>query len=212
MLYKTCLMFLLFFSGVSVQGRADVIVAYDAADTSVLNSINGLGVTGTDLTRVGLNQVGGGGNDFNSSGWSSDATNSFLQFGFTSSNNWNLNSLLFYGLRSDTGPTSLTIYASVNGGAFAEIDTQNIGAALSAVTFDLNSLNNVDFATFRLFDTNMNATGTLRISEGGNFLGTSGDLVLTGVAVPEPASATFIGALLIAGAIRARFRKKSQLQ
>ena len=212
MLYKTCLMFFLFFSGVSVQGRADVIVAYDAADTSVLNSINGLGVTGTDLTRVGLNQVGGGGNDFNSSGWSSDATNSFLQFGFTSSNNWNLNSLLFYGLRSDTGPTSLTIYASVNGGAFAEIDTQNIGAALSAVTFDLNSLNNVDFATFRLFDTTMNAIGTLRISEGGNFLGTSGDLVLTGVAVPEPASATFIGALLIAGAIRARFRKKSQLQ
>ncbi|GEM_PF-2807896 len=211
MAYIKCFVLLLFVSAVSIECQADVIVAYDAADTSFLTAINGTGVAGTNLIRVDLNQAGGGGNDFNSSGWSSNAANSFLEFGFASSSHWNLDTLLFYGLRSPAGPTSLTVYASVNGGAFAAIDTQTIGLTASTVTFQLASLENVDFATFRLFDTNMNATGTLRISEGGNFLATPGDLVLTGVAVPEPASAAFIGALLIAGAIRARFRKKSQL-
>lgn len=212
MSYTKCFAFLFVVLAINIECPADVIVGYDAADTVFLTPINGPGVSGTNLIRADLNQVGGGGNDFNSSGWSSNPTNSYLEFGFTSTTQWNLDSLLLRGLRSDSGPPGLTVYASINGGAFSAIDTESIGTSAATVTFDLASLDSVDSAIFRLFSTLPSGTGTLRISEGGNLLGTSGDLVLTGVAVPEPASAAFLASLLLAGMARTRFRMKSQLQ
>jgi predicted extracellular nuclease len=126
--------------------------------SSVPPSSAGPGVTGLDLTRgSGINQNAGG--TFNSNSWngidlaSAQTANDFLQWGFTSTTAYDLTDFDIRYDRSGTGPNSLAIQASINGGSFQTIftDTNVNEAGENNLDIDLSAFDNVTSATFRLF-------------------------------------------------------------
>jgi len=123
---------------------------------------------------------------------------------------------------SATGPRDFKLAYQINGGAFSDFQTYTVSGnsgSWNAGTqnisdiraFNLSSvlaLNNAATVSLRLIDTSaISANGGTVLGGGTNRLD---DFTINGTlaAVPEPASAALIGVLLMAGAIRARCRKK----
>ena len=151
---------------------------------------------------------------FNSSGWSAYTTtagmNDYLTFGFSVADGYqaSVNQLVFGSDRSGTGPSSMSLLVSVDGGAFTNLLTFAPGGNR---TVDFAALTGTDSIVFRIVS-NVNTTntaGTFRVlNAGATPFTVAGDVALLPVlpAVPEPATwAMMIGGIgLAGGALRRR--------
>jgi hypothetical protein len=183
----------------TVGAQAGLLVAYDGANSTgalPASEFDPL-LTPIDLMRgSGLNA--GTGATYNSSGWTDEATD-YLEWGWSSSPPINLTDLDLRYDRSGSGPTSLDIQLSVNGGAYQTIytDTDVLDTGEDALDIDLSSFLDVTSASFRLFGFGASsASGTFDIEPLGGVTPDRGIVVNGVAAVPEPSS---LGLLLAAG-------------
>ena len=200
---------LLVLSGGIHPVQAELIVAYNGA-----NAPDGLaasewmsGLTPLELTR-GEGLSAGTGGTYNSSGWTDEPTD-YLEWGWSSSVPLSLTDLDLRYDRSASGPSSLEILLSVNGGSFESIflDSSVSDLGEDNLGIDLSGFTQVTAATFRMF-------GTGASSAGGTFdieplTGVTPDrgIAVNGVAlVPEPSA---IGLSLVA-ALAIALRRNSR--
>jgi hypothetical protein len=189
--------------------RADLVVGYDAVDTSgSLTAINGVDVTGSALTRgSGISYAAStGGADYNSSNWTNaaapDVTDSW-NFSFTSTTPYDLSSLQVRAQSTSVGPMTLRLEIDPGSGFAQQGTDQSVSTTAMDVVFNFTLLN-VTSATVRLLGFNSSNSGVnsqLAILDDGNYdLGGTADLVLNGtVVVPEPGAVLFGG--LVCGVI-----------
>ena len=143
-----------------------------------------------DLSRgAGLNA--GSGSTFNSSGWNDEATD-YLEWGWSASQPIDLTDLDLRYDRSASGPASLEILLSVNGGAFTSIFSDPLvdEAGEDVVDIDLSAFTDVTSATFRLFGSGASSgSGTFDL-EPLSGVTPAAAIVVSGTAeaVPEPSS------------------------
>lgn len=178
------------------------VVAYDTVNgASVAASFVDGDTIGADLVR-GSGVVERTDNNFNSRGWTAtsladaEANNDFLEWGFISTDAYDLTDLEIGYDRSPTGPTFIEIFASISGGLFQSIFLDTDVATNSEVnTIDLSggAFDGVNDVTFRLFGWGgTSALGTLAIETGtvgprGGFgLAVNGEVAAVSV-VPLPA-------------------------
>ena len=192
-----------------------------------MNAINpGMGVTGVNVTRgAGLTPASSS-FSINSSGWDDLAANDYYQFGFTTTKQYDVQTLTV-GLRSSaTGPGFINLLYSKDGGSFMTLasvspiplsgtDYNNLSADLSPIGLVNSSL------IFRLMVDPNNAVsanggaigsaGTFRFASyspsGGVFLNPE----ITGQAVPEPSTVLLLGLgmLPVAGGVWMRRRART---
>ncbi|MCC5944240.1 MAG: fibronectin type III domain-containing protein [Bernardetiaceae bacterium] len=183
----------------NVRFRAEVavsalqLVAYEPiSGATAPPDVEGPGVTGENLVRgAGLSLNAGFG--FNSSGWTvggdlatAKAADNYIEWGFSSSIAYNLTTLDMRYFRSGTGPASIVIELSVNGGPYTIIHTDDAVPSSAATSMllaehDISSFTDVTTANFRLYG--FNATGgggTFRTASTTAFDGTHG-LIVSGV-------------------------------
>ena len=192
-----CLLSLL---GSSDLARAGLIVAYNAANATGSAAASEVlpGVTPLDLSR-GTGLSAGSGGTFNSSGWTDELTD-YLQWGWSASPPLSLTDLDLRYDRSASGPASLEIRLSANGGPFETVfvDSAVSEAGEDVLNIDLSRFAGVTSATFRLFGMGASSgTGTFDIEP---LSGVSPDrgIVVNGIAtVPEP-SAICLSAIAVA--------------
>ena len=118
---------------------------------------------------------------------------------------------MFGQQRSGTGPTSLSVLASVDGGAFANVGNFTANTTFTSSTFDFTALTGTQSLIFRIVSnvTTTNQGGTFRVQNAaGGPVTLSGDVALIPVTpgVPEAATwAMMIGGMgLAGGALRRR--------
>ena len=156
--------------------RADTILAYppdNSPDGSVAVDVMS-GVTPLQLTRGdGLNA--GSGNTYNSSGWNDEPAD-YLQWGWMSAVPIDLVDLDLRYDRSNSGPSTVDIQLSVDGGAFSSVFADGSVEAVGedVLDVDLSGYTGVSSATFRLFGSGASAAG-----------GTFDIEALTGVSPPR---------------------------
>lgn len=190
----------------SLTGRsvsAALVLGYEVADAVSLTGTGAGSVTAANLIRGGgLTQLPGG-TDYNSGNWS---TGSFLEFGFTSTQNWDLTSLRFeIATQGAQAPATYTLQASIGGAAFSSFgasQTWNLSSDGFVPNFDLTSIQNVNDVNFRLLATDAVASPTsdvasqVRLIDNGNDFGfgANANFVIEGTvsAVPEPSSAIML--------------------
>ncbi len=183
-----CLLSLL---GWSDPAPAGLIVAYNAANSTGSAAASEMlpAVVPLDLSR-GAGLSAGTGGTYNSSGWTDELTD-YLQWGWSASPPLSLTDLDLRYDRSASGPASLEIRLSANGGPFETVfvDSAVSEAGEDNLNIDLSRFTGVTSATFRLF-------GEGASSAGGTFdieplTGVSPDrgIVVNGIAsVPEPSA------------------------
>lgn len=198
----------------AAPASAATVLAYDTVNgPSVAPSVQGHGVTGGDLVR-GTGVTQNTGSTFNSRGWtgvdllSAAIAGDTLEWSFSSVPTYRLETLDIAYDRSPTGPTSIAIFADVNGTGFAQLfedtavdvtgEINSIDLFASAI--DFSSVNEV---TFRLFGWGAtSAAGTFdietdNVGEGGQF-----GISILGV-VPLPAGLPLLaGGLGLLGLMR----------
>lgn len=189
---------------------ADLVVGYTvSANTQPVAPSAAVGVTGISLMRGAGLTNGAATTDFVTAGWDNPPTaDDYIEFGFSlSATPWDLTQIQLRTNRSGTGPSSIDLQASINGGAFASVGGYTQPQAATNFTIPL-SATNVTSAVFRLIGSGSSSSGgTYRIEDDGNFIGTTNDLVLEGVtAVPEPAA--FLFGLVVCGAIAVRYGRR----
>lgn len=184
-----------FMMGAVQSARAEVILAYDATNSSTSAPAAAwiAGMTPKVLARGGGLTVGTGGT-FNSGGWTSEPTD-YLEWGWSASQALNLTDLDLRYDRSTSGPTTVSLALSVNGGAFQTIFDDNSVDVDGEDVLDINlsGFMNVTSATFRLFGGGASsAAGTFDL-EPITGLSPARAIVVNGlVAVPEPSGAALI--------------------
>jgi MYXO-CTERM domain-containing protein len=172
--------------------QAATIVAYDGSNSPTSAAATQWlgGVTPLDLSRgAGLNA--GSGATFNSTGWTDEATD-FLEWGWSTSQPFDLTSLDLRYDRSASGPSGVDIQLSVNGGAFTSVftDPSVDEAGEDVVNISLTAYTGVTSATFRLFGSGASSgTGTFDIEPLTGVSPAAGIMVSgTALPVPEPSS------------------------
>jgi hypothetical protein len=198
----------------AAPASAVTMAAYDTVNgQSIAASIESPYITAADLTRgAGLREVGNA-NHFRSRRWrngGSAATalsgNRYLEWGFTSSANFTLDTLSLRYDRNANGPTSIAIFASFDGGAFSQIFTDTtVTTTVETTNIDLSAYS-VDTATFRLVGWNAtNNSGRFWLTNNGVGPGNAYGLALTGDITPVPVPASLpllVGAIGLFGVIR----------
>lgn len=173
------------------------------------------GVSGIDLTRgSGLGQASGNNNQFHSSGFDgnslaeAESNNDFVQFGFQSTQEWNLTNLSISYDRTGSGPESIDVQVSVNGGNFQSVFSDNnvaVNGEIAAISLDNFNFTNTSTATFRIFgfQANNDTNGEFAIH---NELSIPTDNVSRGIVIngnlalsqiPEPSSFLLFGPCLL---------------
>lgn len=191
--------------------EAAVVVGYtsDNSPTTAAAAEWHAGVTPLPLSR-GAGLSAGTGATFNTSGWTDEATD-YLEWGWSNSPTIDLTDLDLRYDRSASGPSSLTIALSVNGGAFQNIftDASVNEAGEDVLNIDLSTFLDVTSATFRLFGTGASSgTGTFDIESLTGLSPARGIVVNGVVTVPEPNQAGFLAS--IGGIVALRlFRRRS---
>ncbi|QDT17717.1 PEP-CTERM sorting domain-containing protein [Alienimonas californiensis] len=194
--------------GASVAS-GDLIVAFQSKTSSgtVPAGLTGAGVIDTPLERGGGLKADSGGT-FSSTGWTVEgdvataiAAGDFLTWGFTSDAAYDLTDLGIRYDRTFSGPGSLAIDLSVNGGNFERVfsddDVDATGETLSGI--DLSRFSGVTSATFRLAGWDaLLSTGLFEIENDFTIGGASYGIVVNGdvagpAAVPEPGAALLLG-------------------
>jgi hypothetical protein len=178
------------------------------------------GIIGSSITRSsGLSDVPSSTHSFNSSGW--DAAGQFVDLGLTVSAGYIgiLSEFKFASRSSATGPGSMDVDVSVNGGAFSTlativqpsatfVDSDLIFAPIT-VTSTLDIRFEVTPGSSAANGGPIGHAGTWRISDyspdGG---ATFQPVQLIGSAVPEPSNIVFAGISLAAAAVVSRVRRK----
>ena len=198
------------------------------ADLDNSTSISGIAAdTGTGLAS-GLHASGatdwstplgnGSANSLSANNW---LINDYFQFS-SSTSGFNNIMLNWSQTSSATGPRDFKLAYQINGGAFSDFQSYSVSAnsgTWSAGTpintdvraFDLSSvlgLNNATTVSFRLIDTSTVSANGATVSAVGTDRVDNFTINGTLTAVPEPASLAFLSSLILAGAIRARCRKK----
>jgi hypothetical protein len=209
-----------------------------AASVAALNP--GLGVTGIDVTRgPGLTPVSAS-FAINSSGWNNpssiDTTTAYYRFGFTTTIPYDVTSMTL-GLRSSgTGPGFVDLLYSKDGGAFQMLGSpiELVGTTFNNFVANLTPIGTVDSSlVFKLIGdptlttnaqnnetppvspSTISAAGTFRFASFQDTTGAFLDPVITGQAVPEPASAILFGlgvSAVLGGAAVSRRRASAALR
>ena len=198
----------------AAPASAVTMAAYDTVNaSSIAAELTPVDVTATDLTRgSGLQQVGNA-NHFRSRRWtiggdaaSALANSDYLQWGFSSTSTYQLETLSLRYDRNSNGPQSIAIFASFDGGSFTQLFTDTtVTTVAETANIDLSSYS-ANAATFRLvgWDATSN-NGRLWLRNNG--VGPLNDygLFLSGniATVPVPASLPLLaGAIGLFGLIR----------
>jgi uncharacterized protein (TIGR03382 family) len=133
-------------------------------------SVQADNITGLNLTRGPGLTGNAGGNSLNSAGWSSDASQDYLSFGFTVADGYTVDlDTLWFGTRSSgTGPGFLGIFVSTDGFSSSVYEFANVGTAFTNAIADMSALTGltgtVEFRISALND----------ISAGGGSIGSAG--------------------------------------
>lgn len=193
------------------QGNAAILVSYDTAGLTGSEPSVAAGTTATGLTSDALARGAGlsasaGANSFNSAGWTGEATD-FLSMGFDLNPGYTATLTGFqFGTRSSgTGPGTVGVYASADGGSevllttliqsgTAFLDTDFVLGTPLTVTSDL-TIRLRQIGTTSANGGTTGSAGTFRIADYSPDGGTTfADVTLFGFAVvPEPA--TYWGSL-----------------
>ncbi|MGE0378885.1 MAG: PEP-CTERM sorting domain-containing protein, partial [Planctomycetaceae bacterium] len=199
--------------GLCRSASGDIVVDYVAANSSsIAPTTQGAGVTGSNLT--GASGLIFAGNGFEWSGWETNSlanaitANEYLEWGFTSTQTYDLSDLDIRYDALGNGPENLAIQASINGGGFQTIYTDDAVATggFDAANIDLSSFASVTSAVFRLFAWNANnANGRLNVENSTSFGNAA--IVVNGVAIPEPASLVMMGLAGCAWVVCSRWRQ-----
>lgn len=199
----------------AAPAHAVTIAAYDTVNAATIAAdLTPADVTGADLTRgAGVNQAGNA-NQFRSRNWTvggsvtdAMANNDYLEWGFSSTSTYELDTLSLRYDRNDNGPQSIAIFASYDGGVFTQIYLDNsVSTTVNTANIDLLDAN-VDSATFRLFGWGASANnGRFWLRQNG--VGPSNDygIALSGdvvASVPLPAGLPLVaGAFGLLGLVR----------
>lgn len=198
----------------AMPASAVTISAYETVNgASIASTLNGPGVVSADLTRGnGLQEIGNA-NHFRSRFWTvgGDATtalsnNDYIEWGFSATGAYDLDTLSLRYDRNDNGPQSIAIFASYDGGAFTQIFTDTtVTTTIEIANVNLSGTTATS-ATFRLVGWDASNSGG-RFWLRNNGVGPSNDygVVLSGelAVVPVPASLPLmIGALGLFGLTR----------
>jgi PEP-CTERM motif len=216
------------------------IIQYDVesiTSTQTVGSVPAInpaaGVTGIDVTRgAGLTPASAS-FSINSSGWTSPQTNDYYEFGFNTTQSYQVNQLTV-GLRSsNTGPGFVNLLYSKDGGSFTLLNSTGsiplMGTDYNNLVADLSEIGVVnDSLVFRLVVDPAHSTdsanggtigsgGTFRFASyspsGGVFLNPeiTGDPAAPPTAVPEPAS-LFVWSLGLVGLVVVIGRRRCEPQ
>lgn len=181
--------------------NAVVIVTFDFEGEVLTPAIAESGYEVSDFSYVGSGSAsfptGSGSTDsFSANGWPTSATlDPYFSFTVTPDSGFafSLTSVDFDERRSGTGPTTFTVQYAIGGGSFTTLGTSSV-ADISTWTNETFDTTPMSVATsspveVRIFATNAEGTsGTWRVD----------DVVAFGTisAVPEPAAAGLLGAIL----------------
>jgi hypothetical protein len=201
--------------GLARTAQGALIVGYSGAPTPV--AVSDPGVTDGGISR-GPGILAAGGGNYASRDWTtgtSPDSSDYIEWGFTATPGYtfgiDLTTLEIQYLRTGSGPTSLQIQISKNGGAFQTIFTDTTVTTQNEYqSINLSSYKNVTSAIFRLFAYNANnASGQLDLT---NYVTSPNAfaVAVSGVAaVPEPGSLAAFGLGAVAAGYFARRRRKS---
>ena len=196
--------------GTARPATAELIVAYATVGTSgsVAASETDSRVTGLDLTR-GSGLVPSSGSTFNSRAWDgatlaeAQAGNDYLEWGWESSEAWDLEWLTVLYDRSGTGPSELAILLSIDDGMqwnmihedpFVAADSTDLAAV------SLTQYQGVDRARFRLYAWNAgSSSGTLDLENFSTAPPRAIELTGQTAAVPEPVTTSLVASLTTTG-------------
>ena len=180
-------------------------------------SFEATGLDAVSFTRGSGLGANVGSDSLNSNGWGAYATNpnDYLTFGFNVLSGYtaSVNQLVFGSRRSNTGPSSFSVLASVDGGDFATIGAFTATGSRTNSTINFDALTGTSSLVFRIVS---NATapnnGTFRVENASNSpFSINGDVAQIPVGVvPEPATwAMMIGGIGLAGGALRRRRSVS---
>ncbi len=200
--------------GVACPVHAAIIAAYVQAGVgSAAPGDQGPGVAAEPLAGVGV-PASISAEQLSADQWGAASfnPNEYVEFSFTSTTPYDLGLLGINYDRNSMGPRFIRGTISIDGGAsFSDIFSNTVSTGDKSIIVSLNSFDAVKTAIFRVhaWGATNTVSGALRIkatgSTDGPFDGRHG-LVLTGTAVPEPASLALagIGMLFLSGRRRAR--------
>jgi hypothetical protein len=201
------------------------LTGVNAPVASVLPTTMASGVVGTPITRSsGLSDVGGSLNSFNSSGW--NTAGQFVDLGFTLARGTTaiVNEFIFASRSSATGPGTMNVVFSVDGGPpitettliqpdpTGRADNGFVNTDLTFAPITVHSSLDVRFqlppGALAANGGTIGSAGTWRI---GDFLNSAGAFLpvqINGTAIPEPSSFVLAGIGLAGAAVMSRVRRK----
>ncbi|MDG3007602.1 PEP-CTERM sorting domain-containing protein [Paludisphaera mucosa] len=214
------------------MGRADAgsIVEYSLTgvpgDTVAVNpTLEADHVAGMQLVRGGGLLPNTAGNSFNSRGWNTLATDDYVELGFTVDAGYvaTVDQFIVATRSSSTGPGSVDVNVSVDGGAFQTLATfLQVTDTFKNSIVDLGLTVHSSLVLRLMVDMDnpvaarggaIGATGTFRVSDylaGGVFSPTrlTGSVSLAPSAVPEPSSVLLLGGGAF-GVVALRVRRRA---
>lgn len=203
----------------ALPASAVTIAAYDTVNGAAISAdLVADDVTALDLTRGSALREAGNANQFRTRRWGTRTTarnpattNRYIEWGFSSTQMWDLEEVSIAYNRNDNGPQAFAIFASFDGGAYTEVFTDTaVSTSIEIANISLSGVE-ASSATFRLVAWNaVDNSGRFlirknRVGPGNDYgIAISGSLTV----VPLPASMPLLaGGVLLLGLSRRRARR-----
>ncbi|MFN3193052.1 MAG: hypothetical protein ACE361_21255 [Aureliella sp.] len=229
-----CVVLLMICLSIPATACGEIVIGYEAADVDNLPaSTSASGVTANDVTRGSGVEKAGGSSDssYNTNSWDdggsdtndlAEATsqNEYLEWGFTSTQSWNLTSVGIANRRTSSGPSDMALFANVNGAGFnlsnPPIDDIDISGNTNSSSSNPGATNTISLSftdvtsiVFRLYAYGATgSTGSLRLvdrSDNSNLaIQVSGNLA----AVPEPSGSALLAGCFAVGLVVRHWRRR----
>ncbi|TWU41684.1 hypothetical protein Poly51_63910 [Rubripirellula tenax] len=179
----------------ATAASADLIVSYrPTGGFGSTASSTGTGVTGLDLARgPGIDATTFSNGFYAASQWTTSSSldlDDYFQWGFTSTNAFDLTTLDLAYSRDSNGPKQIDVQFSTDGVSFSSVfdDASVVDFGEANRNIDISAFTNVTSGTFRLYGFDAAETfgkfALLDVLGGGNSIIVNGNLT----AVPEPSS------------------------